>query len=90
MRRKAIGFILMLILLMSSFSLTAFAQDSSDIMATNCTSWVFHQQSTSCTDPICGPGAVLHTKYLKGYRVRYCNSTGKEQQPYTKVKPGCC
>lgn len=90
MKRKVVGVVLVVTILMSNMAVFAADEEMPNVMRANCTSWVFHQTGTSCTDPLCGPGAVLHTKYLQGYRDRYCNSTGYEKQPYTKIKPGCC
>ena len=89
MKRKAVGAMLTMVVLLSGTPVFAANNDTMQPMA-NCTSWVFHQTSTSCTDPLCGPGAILKKKYLHGYRDRYCNDTGYEKQPYTKKQPGCC
>ena len=90
MKRQMVGIALAALVLMGNSTVLAAEKESSVSPKAECTSWVFHQTGTSCTNPLCGPGAILHTKYLKGYRDRYCNSTGYEKQPYTKVKPGCC
>lgn len=55
MKRKAVGAMLTMVVLLSGTPVFAANNDTMQPMA-NCTSWVFHQTSTSCTDPLCGPG----------------------------------
>ena len=90
MKKKVVATMFAMLLLVNGMTVFAASGEGAIQPMDNCTSWVFHQTSTSCTDPLCGPGAILHTKYLKGYRDRTCNSTGYEKKPYTKIKPGCC
>jgi lipoprotein len=59
----------------------------------SCTGWTFDKKGTRCTLPLCGPGAVLRTKYEYGYKTRKCIVNGKifeDIKSYNKKLTGCC